>query len=41
MKTMQSLLIDTDNESTYNLVEEFFGSIRADQVYFSITHPTY
>jgi len=42
MKAIQSIL-DTieDTETTYQMVEEFFGTLRADQVYFSITHPQY
>lgn len=41
MKTMQSPLIDEDLDTTYALVEEFFGTMKADAVYFEITHPTY
>lgn len=41
MKTTQSNLIDAEIESTYEMVEEFFGSMRADQVYFNLTHPQY
>jgi hypothetical protein len=36
-----NLLSESEIETTYELVEEFFGSMKADQVYFSITHPQY
>lgn len=41
MKTMPSILTEEELNTTYELVEEFFGSMKADQVYFSITHPQY
>ena len=37
----QNLLTDEDLDTTYALVEEFFGAMKADQVYFSLTHPQY
>ena len=41
MKDNAVILTDTEIETTYELVEEFFGSMRADQVYFNLTHPQY
>lgn len=41
MKTTQSLLDIEDSETIYEMVLEYFGSIRADSVYFEITHPMY
>lgn len=41
MKTMQSIISDEEIETAYGLVSEFFGSLKADSVYFEITHPSY
>lgn len=42
MKTKQSNIItDEEAETAYGLVSEFFGSMKADSVYFEITHPAY
>ncbi len=41
MKTKQSLLTDEDLQTAYGLMEEFFGSLKADSVYFEVTHPSY
>lgn len=41
MKTKQSILTDEDTEIIYDLVTDFFGSLKADSVYFELTHPTY
>lgn len=41
MKTTQSLLTSEDETTIYDLVGEFFGSMKADAVYFELTHPMY
>jgi hypothetical protein len=42
MKAKQSTIItDEEVETAYGLVSEFFGSMKADSVYFEITHPAY
>ena len=41
MKTTKSLLTDQELETAYELVSEFFGSLKADSVYFDVTHPSY
>ena len=41
MKTKQSILTDEDLELAYGLMNEFFGSMKADSVYFEVTHPSY
>lgn len=42
MKTSQSdLIIEDTTDEAYGIVQEFFGSMRADQVYYSLTHPQY
>lgn len=41
MKTKQSILTDEDLDTAYGLVTEFFGSLKADSVYFEVTHPSY
>lgn len=40
-KTKKSLLTVEETETIYELVSEFFGSIKADSVYFEVTHPSY
>lgn len=39
MKTTQSILTFEDTETIYELVTDFFGSLKADAVYFEITNP--
>lgn len=41
MKTKQSILTDEEVDTAYGLVSEFFGSIKADAVYFELTHQHY
>ncbi len=41
MKTTQSLLTNEDTDTIYSMVEEFFGSMKADAVYFELTHQQY
>ena len=41
MKTKQSILTDEDTETIYDLVTDFFGTLKADSVYFELTHPIY
>lgn len=41
MKTKQSIISDEEVETAYGLVSEFFGSLKADAVYFELTHPSY
>lgn len=41
MKTKQSLLTDEEYDTAYGLVSEFFGSMKADSVYFELTHQQY
>jgi hypothetical protein len=43
MKTKKSnhIITDEEVETAYGLVSEFFGSIKADSVYFELTHPVY
>lgn len=41
MKTKQSILSYDETETVYGLVEEFFGTMKADSVYFELTHPQY
>jgi hypothetical protein len=35
---MQSLLTDEDTETIYDLVTEYFGSMKADAVYHDLAH---
>jgi len=41
MKTKQSLLTDEELDTAYGLMTEFFGTMKADAVYFEVTHPSY
>lgn len=41
MKTKPSILTEEDIELAYGLMTEFFGSMKADTVYFDVTHPSY
>lgn len=41
MKTKKSLLTEEELETAYELMNEFFGSMKADSVYFEVTHPSY
>jgi hypothetical protein len=41
MKTTQSILTSEDNNTIYEMVEEFFGSMKADAVYYDLTHQQY
>lgn len=42
MKTEQSsILTEEDIETAYELVSEYFGSLKADSVYYELTHPLY
>lgn len=41
MQTKKSLLTEEELDTAYGLVSEFFGSIKADAVYFELTHQQY
>lgn len=41
MKTKQFILTDEEYDTAYGLVSEFFGSMKADSVYFELTHQQY
>ncbi len=41
MKTTQSILSNEETDTIYELVTDFFGSMKADAVYFDLTHQQY
>jgi len=38
MKTNQSLLSAEETETLYELVEDYFGTLKVDTVYYEIAH---
>ncbi len=41
MKTTPSIITDEETETIYDLVEEYFGTMKCDAVYYELTHSMY
>ena len=41
MKTKKSILNDEDTSMIYDLMSEFFGTLKVDSVYSEVTHQEY